>query len=240
MATRLPKVSDFDSSLTLSITPPPSSQKPVNVLILLHGLGDSQEPFKQLGQQLNLPETACISLRGPTPLPFDMGGYQWGEDLVFDQGTGQLDFDTGFKKSTETIMKVVMTLKDKCSYSYRDILLFGFGQGGMAALNAAVSIQAGNELSGVVSIGASLPGDVPNLVTKSRTPVIVLGGSSQSLMNDSEIQRIRSRFEFVERKEWKRPGDSMPRNRDEMMPIMQFFARRLKSRQGVPEGSVEL
>ncbi|MCJ1324317.1 hypothetical protein MMC10_000979 [Thelotrema lepadinum] len=240
MAARLPKVSDFDSSLTLSITPPPSSQKSVNLLILLHGLGDSHEAFKQLGQQLNLPETACISLQGPTPLPFDMGGHQWGEDLVFDQGTGQLDFDTGFKKSTEAIMKVIMTLKDKCGYSYRDILLFGFGQGGMAALNAAASMHAADELSGVVSIGASLPGDAPDVVSKSRTPVIVLGGSSQSLINDSEIQRLRSRFMFVERKEWKRPGDSMLRNRDEMMPIMQFFARRLKSRQGVPEGSVEL
>jgi hypothetical protein len=32
----------------------------------------------------------------------------------------------------------------------------------------------------------------------------------------------------------------MPSNRDEMMPIMQFLARRLRSRKGVVEGAVEI
>ncbi len=34
--------------------------------------------------------------------------------------------------------------------------------------------------------------------------------------------------------------DSMPRSREEMLPIMRFFARRLRSRGGVPEGAVEV
>jgi hypothetical protein len=32
----------------------------------------------------------------------------------------------------------------------------------------------------------------------------------------------------------------MPRSREEMLPIMRFFARRLRSRGGVPEGAVEV
>jgi hypothetical protein len=32
----------------------------------------------------------------------------------------------------------------------------------------------------------------------------------------------------------------MPANRDEMLPIMQFFSRRLRSMKGVPAGVVEL
>ena len=44
----------------------------------------------------------------------------------------------------------------------------------------------------------------------------------------------------MEIKRYRKSGDSMPSNRDEMMPIMQFFARRLKSTKGVPKGSVEI
>jgi hypothetical protein len=32
----------------------------------------------------------------------------------------------------------------------------------------------------------------------------------------------------------------MPKNREEALPMMHFFARRLRSQKGVPEGSVEL
>jgi hypothetical protein len=39
---------------------------------------------------------------------------------------------------------------------------------------------------------------------------------------------------------YRRPGDGMPANRDEMLPIMRFLARRLTSAKGVPEGAVEV
>ena len=47
-------------------------------------------------------------------------------------------------------------------------------------------------------------------------------------------------FEHVEVKRYRKPGDAMPANRDEMTPIMQFFSQRLKSTKGVPEGAVEV
>ena len=36
-----------------------------NLLILLHGLGDTQVPFANLGKQLKLPQTATMALRAP-------------------------------------------------------------------------------------------------------------------------------------------------------------------------------
>ena len=50
----LPIKSDFPSSLTLDIIPP-SSGPPVNILILLHGLGDSNKSFTLLGKLLPPP-----------------------------------------------------------------------------------------------------------------------------------------------------------------------------------------
>jgi hypothetical protein len=54
------------------------------------------------------------------------------------------------------------------------------------------------------------------------------------------VSKLKDVFKYVEVKDWKRNGDGMMSNREEMMPIMQFFARRLLSRRGVPAGSVEL
>jgi predicted esterase len=212
------------------------------VLILLHGLGDTKSSFTKLGQQLSLPETACIAVQAPAPLPFDLGGFHWGDDLVFDQNTGVMDVDTGFKASTRLILQDIIRkgLVGKCGYQTREIMIFGFAQGGMVGLQVAAELEG--ELGGVISIGGMLPMSVPlrALQNKSRTPVLVCRSTKGSAVTDNAVSRLKDAFSFVEVKEWKKNGDGMPSNREEMLPIMQFFARRLRSTRGVPEGSIEL
>lgn len=97
------------------------------------------------------------------------------------------------------------------------------------------------ELGGVVSIGAGLPAEAPaSLDPKLKTPILVCAGTDQSSVTSTSEEKLKHVFEFVEIKRYRRSGDSMPGNRDEMMPIMQFFSRRLKSMKGVPAGSVEI
>lgn len=240
MPTRLPTLSDFPSSLKLAITPPPTSAPQLtNVLILLHGLGDTLTSFTNLGKQLSLPETLCISIQGPTPLPFELGGFHFGDDIQFDSATGQMDFDTGFSKIVEILKKDIIetSLLQKCGFRPREIMFLGFGQGGMAALATTSSISG--ELGGIVSIGGPLPAS--NASAKDvKSPVFVLGGSSSTLITRNALEKIKATFQSVEYHKWQRAGDSMPRNRDEILPIMRFFARRLQSRMGVPEGSVQV
>jgi predicted esterase len=173
----------------------------------------------------------------------DIGGYQWGDDLVMDQSNGELDMDAGFKAATRLILERVIRdgLIGKCGYKAREIMIFGFAQGGMAGLQAAAELE-GNELGGVVSIGSGLSLSLPlkALEKKSKTPVLVCRASRGSKVTDSAVSKLKDAFEYVEVKDWKRNGDGMMSNREEMMPIMQFFARRLLSRRGVPAGSVEL
>lgn len=221
----------------------PSSLPPTNILILLHGLGDTNASFTKLGQQLSLPETACIAVQAPKPLPFDLGGFHWGDDMIFDENTGEMDIDTGFKASTRMLLGDVIRegLISKCGYKPREIIIFGFGQGGMVGLQVAAELK-GEELGGVVSIGGvvSLSLSLGALRKKSRTPVLVCKGSRGSVVTSGAISKLKDAFEFVEIKEWNKKGDGMPSNREEMLPIMQFFARRLRSTRGVPAGSVEL
>jgi predicted esterase len=154
-----------------------------------------------------------------------------------------MDVDTGFKRSTKMLLEGVIrdTLVGKCGYKLREILLFGFGQGGMVALQVAAELGS-EELGGIVSIGGVLPekAALPEVDKKSRTPIVVCKGNRNSAVKENHVRRLKDTFHYVEVKQWTKIGDGMPSSRDEMLPIMQFLARRLKSMKGVPEGSVEI
>ncbi|GKZ36075.1 hypothetical protein AbraIFM66950_006950 [Aspergillus brasiliensis] len=264
-----PTQSHFPPHLTLTITPPSStstSSSPANspnILLLLHGIGDTSTNLSSLARALNLPETTVLTLQAPTPLPFDLGGFHWGDDITFSPA-GDLDMDSGFTRATRTIIQEVIidTLFGKCGYKGRDIVVFGIGQGGMVGLEVARNIPGflkgekddgnGNEeeLGGVVSIGAplGLSGKVSASGSgsgKSRTPVLIVagkedGGDRSTAVSAAGVRRTKEWFEFVEVSRYKRRGDGMPRNAEEMRPVMEFLARRLRSYKGVPEGSIEL
>jgi len=240
MPGRLPVSNDFPPHLHLTITPPPANGQPVNVLILLHGLGDTNGSFTRLGGQLALPETCCVSLRGLTPLPFELGGFHWGDDIMFDPADEGIEYDTGFAKAMKTVGQNVIedALVKKCGYQPREIMLFGLGQGGMAALAIAASMPA--ELAGVVSVGGSSPTSVQPRLEKSRTPVLLLGGSSKTLVTRSVVDGLKGIYSDAEYHRWSKIGDGMPQNREEMLPIVRFFSRRLRSRKGVPQGSLQI
>jgi len=248
---RLPTKADLPSSLTLSIIPPPSTASssssstttPTHVLLLLHGLGDTHDPFTRLAAQLALPGTVCIALRALTPLPFDLPGFHWGDDILFDEASGGMDVDTGFNKASEVVATRIIrdVLVQKCAFRTDEILIYGFGQGGMVGLAAARKLQEEKSFfGGVITIGGPLAegSRKKEAEEKCKTPVLVLGGSSRSLITVSAARRIKESFGDVQFVQWKRAGDGMPSNREEMLPIMQFFAKRLRSR--APRGTVEI
>lgn len=254
MPTKMPTQSDFPSNLTVTITLPPSSTSTPtpNILLLLHGIGDSAAGFTSFGRALRLPETTIITIQAPAPLPFDLGGFHWGDDLSFDSRTGALDMDAGFSRSTALLTNEIIrqVLVEKCGYQLREIMILGFGQGGMVGLAVARELgsAAGKEnqdrisgaLAGVISIGAPYALSGTRSGAKNRSPVLLIAGRDSEAVSDGAVRRTKDVFEFVEVSRYARKGDGMPSNRDEMLPIMQFFARRLRSRQGVPEGSVEI
>lgn len=259
MAKKTPVLTDFPSPQVVAIDYPnnngiySTSMTPSpNILLLLHGLGDNTASFSSLGRGLNLPETTCITIQAPNSLPLDLVGFHWGDDVMFDTATnGGLDMDAGFSRAVKLLVEDVVkkVLMSHCGYQLREILMLGFGQGGMAALAAArdighpaslSSMASPSSLAGVVSIGAPYPLSASTVGPKNHTPVLLVAGSGFTTVTEVAVQRTRENFEFVELHRWARQGDGMPRNREEMLPVMQFFARRLRSHQGVPEGSIEL
>ncbi|KOS19759.1 hypothetical protein ESCO_000579 [Escovopsis weberi] len=208
-----------------------------------------------------LPGVAAISVRGTSPLPPSMlppdtqplsttsssssrssspGHFHWGDDLRLDQASGDIDPDPGFDAAAHRIMTLLVkgVLVDALGWEMRDIMLFGFGQGGSLALGIASRLRTpervvdledggaemGMTTKGVVSIGGPLPGSmVPSLGgrRKSDTPVLVVQ------LDGNEVDRVRREFGDVRAVNWRSRDVSMPRNREEMFPLMKFFADQL-------------
>ncbi|CEJ81256.1 hypothetical protein VHEMI01395 [[Torrubiella] hemipterigena] len=238
MPPRIPTAADFSSlssSLPHTIHFPSPPESTTAILLLFHGLGDSHAPFASFARAVNLPGVLAISIRGTSPLPAALGadGTHWGDDLSLDSTTGDMDADPGFKKATKAIMDklVIGVLVDKCGWEVDDVMCFGFGQGGSLALGIAADIAGTrvteasrprqNRLKGVVSIGGPLPPSMVSTISgreKSKTPVCLVQ------VDDGDADYAKREFADVKSVKWKRSEVDMPRNRDEMFPIMKFFA----------------
>ncbi|KAB8304064.1 hypothetical protein EYC80_005406 [Monilinia laxa] len=245
---RLPTVDDLSKDLLCDILPSKDG-KNTNILILLHGLGDTKEGFTQLAKNLALPQTASIIPQAPTPIPAlitgsDTPSFHWARDLEFNSTTGELDLDADLTPSITLLASIIEVLRTKCNYPPRNIFLFGFGQGGMLALSTLAQASFSNEeLGGAISIGGRLPTSFAprsgaNGGGKVRTPVLVAGGNRKTEVTRTALDKIKSTFSEVEYVKWEREGDGMMRGREEVLPLMGFWGRRL--RMGVPEGMREV
>lgn len=179
--------------------------------------------------------------------------FHWGDDLTLDQRTGDVDTDPGFEKAASAVLEslVAEVLVGRCGWRLDDILLFGYGQGGSLALGLASRVRMGNlgrrvaevreegggdefgtAFKGVVSVGGPLPMSMVPTVSareKSKTPVLVCCGNRSTAVDDDAAELLRKEFEHVKIVVWKRPDDGPPRDREEVLPMMEFFADRLRS-----------
>ncbi|KAK0626322.1 hypothetical protein B0T14DRAFT_562239 [Immersiella caudata] len=266
MPPRVPTPSDFTSlsPLTVSLTFPSPPESTTAILILFHGLGDSETPFSNFAKNLSLPGVLAISVRGVSPLPPALLGlgpgdgparnFHWGDDLRAGSSGDVLEEDVGFKTATREVLGRLVkgVLVEKLGWETRDILLFGFGQGGSFALGLAslvreglnvvaggrvveVGAEGGKEFKGVVSVGGGLLGStVPTTAgtgkkEKSRTKALVLCGRESESVDGFAEGVLNEEFESVKVVRWKRPDDGMPGSREEVLPMMEFFAERLRS-----------
>lgn len=262
---RIPKAEDFNSlspELTVTLHFPSPPESTTAILILFHGLGDSETSFSNFAKNMNLPGVLAITVRGVNPLPpallgepLDSGPprhFHWGDDLNLASHSGGLDTDPGFTKANALVVERLIraTLVDECGWEFSDILLFGYGQGGSLALGLASKIREGPKVEevkddkderppekfkvfkGVVSIGGALPASMIPTVSgrpKSKTPVAVCHGRSCEDVDDDAIDILKKEFVDVRDIKWKKADSTMPSSREEMLPIMQFLAERLRS-----------
>ncbi|EKM78385.1 hypothetical protein AGABI1DRAFT_75973, partial [Agaricus bisporus var. burnettii JB137-S8] len=107
-----------------------------NLLILLHGLGDTHIPFAKLGKQLKLPQTATLAIRAPEKIPYLYEeAYQWYES--FDP-LGELLPHPNPTPAIQLLEKIVLYLTTECQWPLQRIHWFGFAQGGSVIVEFAL------------------------------------------------------------------------------------------------------
>ncbi|KAH7106315.1 hypothetical protein BKA62DRAFT_740885 [Auriculariales sp. MPI-PUGE-AT-0066] len=197
-----------------------------NLLILLHGLGDTAAPFGRLGKSLNLPQTATLALSGPESIPFD----NLGEVIEHPNPTSAITF----------LRECLKHLVETCGWRDEDIHLFGFAQGGSVAGELALALaRDGRRLGSIVSVcGPLYSFPAASSSTSSGIPVLVFDRLS--------AERSKAKAE-ADAKAWRRgfarvvyemmpagAGAGMPANKNEWGIIMAFWADVLQRR--MPDG----
>eukprot|EP00040_Diaphanoeca_grandis_P013982 m.70696 g.70696 ORF g.70696 m.70696 type:complete len:345 (-) comp24262_c0_seq1:20-1054(-) len=147
-----------------------------NVVIFLHGLGDTEKPFVKLAAKMALPQTQTICVRGPVPI-LDIG---FGWFPAFEADGNLIDPMTapqttknktdqrrlnGLRSTRVALHSLLESLTD--SFAAENIFLLGFGHGGIAAIDAAMTWK--HKLGGVIAVsgGVFLPEQMKGINTTS-------------------------------------------------------------------------
>ena len=214
--------------------------------------GDNEQPFARLGKSLALPQTATLALKGPQIVPLlDEHEREWWAEtdmLGMGKSLSPLDIfhqakicsssrievpnpDPGF--SIKVLCDVLQELvAAPYNWSSESIHLFGFGQGGSLACEAGQAFykRTGSPLGSIVSVHGPLLSLPSNTASKIPTPVLYVTrpiGSTKQQQPVSALERGYTRVQVA--KLTGKPGEiSMPRNKEEWQPIMEFWSEMLR------------
>ncbi|KIP10747.1 hypothetical protein PHLGIDRAFT_196338 [Phlebiopsis gigantea 11061_1 CR5-6] len=208
-----------------------------NLLILLHGLGDTHKPFAKLGTTLQLPQTATLALRAPDLIPYLYEeAYQWYES--FDP-LGELLRSPNPTPALALLTTVLEHLHRDCGWPVARVHLFGFAQGGTLAAEFALRwwrtelarTTAGDAqpraLGTVVSVCGPLLSYPTALQRPCPTPLLVAHrpAPAESALPPNALAAFGKGYSFVKDVSLG-AGEGMPRN-TEWKPIVTFWSEHL-------------
>ncbi|KAK9825643.1 hypothetical protein WJX81_003864 [Elliptochloris bilobata] len=129
-----------------------------NLLVLLHGLGDTAGPFARMAERMALPQTACLALGGPLSVPF--AGRAWfpaidGAGDLIEASPGERRRVQGLER-TRALLQAFLDGLDKAGWPRRRVHLFGFSQGGTVALDLALHSRGAQRRGGCIAVSAAL------------------------------------------------------------------------------------
>ncbi|GAA5972566.1 hypothetical protein JCM11641_001902 [Rhodosporidiobolus odoratus] len=225
-----------------------------NLLILLHGLGDTLQPFSHLGQSLYLPQTAVLALQAPKRVPLlEEDAYQWwdsfdslGEIIHNPNPTATLSLLTKVieylcaplapsSSSSSSSSNPSSSATSGCAWHPSQLHLVGFVQGGSCAAELALhwsrTHSPESHLGSVISISAPLLSH-PTLSVKARTRAAVVYRRTTMEERMVGVASWKKGFESVKeiKLEGGRGREGMPRGMDEWREIMRFWSETLLRR----------
>lgn len=136
-----------------------------NILVLLHGLGDTETRYADLARAMGMPGVEALAVRAPHALlpegspELGMPGAAWYAAFEADGHPidGTAPGETRRLATLDASRKMLHVLFDGLGargFPPKAIFLLGYGQGGVAALDAALAYRA--QLGGVVAASSDV------------------------------------------------------------------------------------
>jgi len=175
-----------------------------NLLVLLHGAGDSHKPFHELSRRMQLPQTASLSIHasscdnGFTTLPFNLGS-SWFEEM--DYGTGDALPNNHCRRVRSLsaaagrlieILHSLFAVDDEGlneGWNPERIFLFGYSSGACLVMETCLRmvINAERPLGGGICVAGGVKCELPldaskdsALVNEGCTSILLIVGSDDS------------------------------------------------------------
>ncbi|CAG9460914.1 unnamed protein product [Pedinophyceae sp. YPF-701] len=142
---------------------------PNNILLLLHGAGDSARNFASLASRIRLPNCCTLALQGPMQVPLLPNSYAFHDFLESDMSP--IVPEAAGRRRTDALQRARLAMEglvaglQGAGWRREGIHVFGYGQGGTLALELARSLAGaagkGERVLGSVAVVAAslLPED---------------------------------------------------------------------------------
>ena len=233
----------------------PAGQPNTNLLILLHGAGDTHIPFDKLGQTMALPQVAtlAISARGAygEPLPLQLG-YTWFQEMDYATGEPlpepqrQRNLHEAASKFCNFLFQLIV--QEQWIIPER-VFLLGYGAGGALAMQVCVLWNISTHqrhdvvplpppLGGAICVagGAS---SIPLATAESptTTPILLMVGEKDESFPSSIAKRLQQRYgrgKAMELHVQPNKGQGMIQSAAEMQKVMEFLSQRLVRLSSMP------
>jgi len=143
-----------------------------NVIIALHGFGDTAANFAHIADEFNLNDVLWLFVQGPKPVPMGIDGAQW-FSLFSDPKEEIVQSENAIYELVETVMEYTNLPSEK-------IFMLGFSQGAGMALYYA--LKSHKKLAGIISLSGLLMRQsetIPILQKNTPLPPIFLAHGMQ-------------------------------------------------------------
>lgn len=236
-----------------------------NLLILLHGAGDSHLPYHDLAKKMEVPQTATLSInanamnKGFVTLPFDLG-YTWFEEIDYSNGEKLKTNDqrrlSSLENASDKIDRLIDEIISSDHWIAERIFFLGFSAGACIAMNLCYnrSQRGKRAVGGAVCISGGLYGQINIQNSKDRnnkmeyTPILLMGGECDEnytvamLNKDADFYKDGACKSSDLVRSFIQPGKghSMINQKEEIRCIMEFFADKMVRRMIAMEGFSEV
>ncbi len=170
--------------------------KPLKLMVMLHGYGDNAANFIHLADPLDLDEWSMhyVSLNAPGIIPGNMMGYQW-FDLypggVYISDAGPKEYQLVNQEIESAVTKLKSTINfylEQLNLNINDCFVMGFSQGGIITYELARRMN--NNFAGIgILSGRIIEKEEKSNSQLNKTPIFISHGSQDEVIPSSKFEK---------------------------------------------------